>query len=129
MFQVGVFMKGSYAYLIGADMIAQSNKELGYRITNSNKELSERLKDISDTEIKSKDRVNITLEEYKNMQDNIKLLADKVNNLSYILNQIKIPFDKEIIPDSIKTYWYDDVMNYRHIFRVELAIDNFNLNN
>lgn len=69
-------MRGSYAYLIGADMIAQSNKELGYRITNSNKELSERLKDISDTEIKSKDRVNITLEEYENMQNNIKLLAE-----------------------------------------------------
>ena len=49
-------------------MIAQSNKDLGHVIAKSNKEYAEKLKEISEAEIKSKNRVDITLEEYETMK-------------------------------------------------------------
>ena len=120
-------MKKGLAHLLGMDTIAQSNRELGNDIIRSNKELGEKLKSISDAEIKSKDRVDISLEEYESMKAEIKELKYQVDRLSNILKRIEAPLDKEIIPDSIRTCWCDDIMNCRHIFRVEFAIDNFNL--
>ena len=120
-------MKRSFAYLMGADMIAQSNRRLGNDILKSNRELGDRFESISEAEIKSKDRVDITLEEYENMKNKINSLSYEVDKLRNILERIEAPIDKEIIPDSIKTCWCDDIRNNRHIFRVEFAIDNFDL--
>ena len=120
-------MKMSIAHLLGADTIAQSNRELGNDIIRSNRELGERLDNISKAEIKSKDRVDISLEEYESMKTKIKSLSYEVDRLSSILEKIEVPLDKEIIPDSIQTCWCDDIRNNRHIFRVEFAIDNFDL--
>lgn len=120
-------MKRNIAHLIGADMIAQSNRELGNDILRSNREFGEKLKSISDAEIKSKDRVDISLEEYEYMKNTIKSLSYEVDRLSNILNRIEAPLDKEIIPDSVQTYWCDDAIRFRRIFRVEFAIDNFDL--
>lgn len=120
-------MKKGLAYLLGMDTIAQSNRELGNDIIRSNRELGEKLKSISNAEIKSKDRVDISLEEYENMKNQIKSLSHEVDRLSSILERIEAPLDKAIIPDSIRTCWCNDIMNCRHIFRVEFAIDNFDL--
>lgn len=120
-------MKKSVAYLLGADMIAQSNRELGNDIVRSNRELGEKLENISKAEIKSKDRIDISLEEYESMKSQIKSLSYTVDKLSSILERIEVPLDKEIIPDSIRTFWCDDSMNFRRIFRVEFAIDDFDL--
>ena len=120
-------MKKSVAHLLGADIIAQSNRELSNDITRSNREFSEKLESISKAEIKSKDRVDISLEEYKSMKSQIKSLSCEVDRLSSILERIKAPLDKEIIPDSIRTFWCDDLMKFRRIFRVEFAIDDFDL--
>ena len=108
-------------------MIAQSNRELGNDILRSNREFGEKLKSISDAEIKSKDRVDISLEEYEYMKNTIKSLSYEVDRLSNILNRIEAPLDKEIIPDSVQTYWCDDAIRFRRIFRVEFAINNFDL--
>ena len=120
-------MKMSIAHLLGADTIAQSNRELGNDILRSNRELGERLDNISKAEIKSKDRVDISLEEYENMKNQIGSLSYEVNRLSNILKRIEVPLDKEIIPDSIQTCWCNDIRSNRHIFRVEFAIDHFDL--
>lgn len=120
-------MRSSTAYLMGANMIAESNRELGRDICRSNRELGCTLKDISDAEIESKDRVNITLKEYENMKDKISSLSYQVDRLCEILQRMEVPLDKNIIPDSIRTCWCDDYRNYRRIFRVEFAIDEFDL--
>lgn len=122
-------MKRNLAYLMGADMIAQSNKILGNDILNANRELGEKLENISKAEIKSRDRVDITLEEYENMKNKIKSLSYEVDRLSRILERIDVPLDKEIIPDSIRTYWCDDALHCRHKFIVEFAVNNFDLGN
>ena len=115
-----------YHSMIAADMIAKSNQELGSNILYANRQLGDTLKSISDTEIKSKNRVDITLEEYENMKNEIKRLSYNVDVLSNILNQIKIPLDKidEIIPDSIKTYWCDNPCDFnKRRFVVEFDIN------
>lgn len=120
-------MKKNLAYLMSAGMIAQSNAKLGNDICKSNRELGEKLESISKAEIKSKDRVNISLEEYEKMKNEIKSLSSEVYRLSRILERIDVPLDKKIIPDSIRTHWCDDAINFRHKFIVEFAIDDFNL--
>ena len=122
-------MNKKLSYLMSANMIAQSNKILGNDILNANKELGEKLEAISNAEIKSKDRVDISLEEYEKMKREIKSLSSEVYRLSRILERIDVPLDKEIIPDSIRTYWCDDALHCRHKFIVEFAIDDFNLGN
>lgn len=116
-------MKKCIARLMGADMIAQSNRELGVDILRSNRELGETLKSISDAEIKSRDRVNITLEEYEHMKDKIKSLSYEVERLSDILGRIEAPLDEKIIPDSIVTYWCDNHKDFKRKFRIEFDVD------
>lgn len=117
----------SIASLLGTDMIAKSNRQLGDDILRSNRELGEKLKSISDAEIKSKDRVDITLEEYENMKNKIKSLSYEVERLSDILGRIEVPLDKEIVPDSIRSYWCDDIRDFKRRFRVEFDIEHWNL--
>ena len=117
-------MKKRIAHLIGADMIAQSNRELGDNIIRSNREFCEKMKVISEAEIKSKDRVDISLEEYKRMENTISSLSHEVKRLRDILDRIEVPLDMDIVIDNIQTYWCDDAVNHRHLFKVEFAIDN-----
>ena len=96
------------ALLINADTVARSNDNLGRNIARSNRELGEKLETISKAEIKSKDRVNISLAEYENMKDQISSLSAENRKMRYLLKKIDIPLDKNIIPDSIQTrYTYD----------------------
>ena len=117
----------SIASLLGADMIAKSNRQLGDDILRSNRELGRTLQSISDAEIKSKDRVNITLEEYESMKDKISSLSYEVKRLSNILERIEAPLDKEIIPNSIVTYWQDNAFDFKRKFIVEFEIEHWNL--
>lgn len=116
-------MKMSIAHLLGADTLAQSNRELGNDILRSNRELGEKLDNISKAEIKSKDRVDISLEEYENMKNQINSLSYEVDRLSSILKRIEVPLDEKIIPDSIVTYWCDNHSAFKRKFIVEFEID------
>lgn len=106
-----------------ACLIAIYNDVLSESVAKVSHDFGEKLESISREEIKSKDRVNITLEEYENMKREIESLKSEVRYLSSILEKIEAPLDKSIIPDSIRTYCCDDYTNYRRVFRVEFAID------
>lgn len=118
-------MNKKQAYLMGANMVAQSNRDLGNIIAKSNKEYAEKLKEISDAEIKSKNRVNITLEEYEAMKKQIEWLEYEVHRLQNIMKKIEIPYDLDIIPDSIETTYCDDHCNFRKIFNVRFAYNDW----
>ena len=120
-------MNKNQAYLMGANMVAQSNRDLGNLIAESNREYTRKLKEISDAEIKSKDRVNITLEEYETMKKHIEWLEYEVRRLQSIFEKIEIPYDLDIIPDSIETTYCDDHLNFRKIFNIRFAVDDFEI--
>ena len=118
-------MNRKQAYLIGAGMIAKSNRDLGNVIAESNREYAKKLEEISKAEIKSKDRVDITLEEYETMKKNIEWLEYEVHRLQAILKKIEVPYELDIIPDSIETTYCDDHFNFRKIFNVRFAYNDW----
>lgn len=120
-------MTKAYAYLKGAQAVAKSNDRLADTIACSNRRLGEKLESISQAEIKSKDRVDITLEEYERMKSEIKRLTYENEGMREILGKIEAPLDKKIIPDSIRTWYCEDIMNRRNIFQVQFAIDEWDM--
>lgn len=118
-------MNKTMAYLIGTDMIAKSNRDLGNVIAESNREYAKKLEEISKSEIKSKDRVDITLEKYESMKKQIEWLDCEVRRLQSILKKIEVPFELDIIPDSIETAYCDDYLNRRKIFNVRFAYNDW----
>ena len=115
------------ARFLGTDRIAKSNFQLGEDIVRANRELGQTLKGISEAEIKSKDRVDITLEEYERMKYEISSLSYENNRLKNILERIEVPLDKEIVPNSIRSYWCDSPFEFKRRYRIEFDIDNWNL--
>ena len=121
-------MNKKQAIMYAANGVVKSYNGLGQTIIASNRELGNKLESISKAEIKSKDRVDITLEEYENMKRQISSLTSEVNWLRSILNRIEAPIDKNIVPDSVRTYCRDDILNFnRRVYVVEFAIDGHDL--
>lgn len=118
---------GIISNLLGTDNIVESNRQLSDDIWRANKQLSNTLQNISDADIKARDRVNITLEEYESMKNKISSLSYEVDRLRKILERIEAPLDKEIIPDSIRSYWCDDIRDFKRKFIVEFEIEHWNL--
>lgn len=118
-------MNKKQAYLIGANMVAQSNRDLGNIIAESNREYNEKLEEISKAEIKSKNRVDISLEEYETMKKQIEWLEYEVRRLQSIFEKIEFPFNLDVIPDSIETTYCNDHLNFRKIFNIQFAVDDF----
>ena len=87
--------------------------------------------DIRKSEIASKNRVDISLDEYKKTMDEIaslesknKSLQESIDYLESVLQNIGIPNNlvSKIIPDSIKVSTGQDVINATRIIRVEFNI-------
>lgn len=120
-------MRNALAYLMGADVIAESNNNLAETIRFSNRELGEKLESISQAEIKSKDRVDITLEEYERMKRTIEKLTFDNRCMSEVLDRIEVPIHRKIIPDSIRNYCTKDLAHHRYIYTIEFAIDEWDM--
>lgn len=110
---------------LGTDRIAKSNIELGRDIISANTQLSRTLKDISELEIRSKDRVNITLAEYERMKEEISDLSYENRKLRSIFEQIEFPFNEEIVPGSVNVFWADDIdfCNFTNRRRCHIQFD------
>lgn len=78
---------------------------------------------IAEKEIKARDRVNITLEEYENMKREIKRLENENHYFKVLFDRIEIPWDKKIIPDSVRVYQDDDPMNFTRQYKILFDID------
>lgn len=110
-----------------ACLVKSYSETLAACVNRTYRELGEKLETISDEEIKARDRVNITLEEYENMKHKIASLESEVDYLRSILEKIEAPLDKNIIPDSIRTYYSDGLWDCKRVFRVEFAIEDWEL--
>lgn len=120
-------MNKALTYLMGADAIAESNNNLAETIRFSNRELGEKLESISQAEIKSKDRVDITLEEYERMKRTIEKLTFDNKCMRAVLDRIEVPIHRKIIPDSIRNYCTKDLAHHRYIYTIEFAIDEWDM--
>lgn len=100
--------------IIAANITARSNKELG-----------EKLEEISKDEIKSKDRVDISLEEYLTMRKRIEMLESKISRMSKLVVQLGIPAEviDSIKTDSIRVVHNDDIRDFVRHYSIAFDVD------
>lgn len=114
------FLTGSFA---AANRIAQSNEQLGRDIRQSNKELADRMSENSRAEIKARDRVDISLDEYEHLKKTIESLKSDNAKFRALFDRIKFPIDREIIPESIRVEWSRDPINRRRRWYITFDVD------
>lgn len=104
-------------------IIEDKSLEAAARVTAEMKLDRESREKIAREEIKARDRVNITLEEYENMKQEIKKLRDTNRFFKAVFDRIEIPWDKNIVVDSIDTFEDEDYMNFKRIYLIRLSVD------
>lgn len=95
-------------------------------ITEANRKHNETLKDISEAEIKSKDRVDISLEEYELLKKENQALRERCMHAEYILKQIYIdPKVVEKIDPCSVSIWEmrDDPDPFKKHIRIEFDVN------
>ena len=96
-------------------------------IVKATREFSETLGRLADAEIKSKDRVDISLAEYEQLKSENSRLKYDNSRLKELLDKIKVPLDKPIINDEIVSCYMKDPMHFRTRFRIEFEVDDMYL--
>lgn len=87
----------------------------------SQEKFAKQLKDISEAEIKSKDRVDITLEEYERLKKDLDMFSTRCKRMESMLERLGIPYyvlDK-IAMDSISVSTCDNHMNFMKRFYIQ----------
>lgn len=97
--------------------------EASARVTAEMRRDRESREKIAHEEIKARDRVDITLEEYENMKQEIKELRDTNRFFKAVFDRIEIPWDKNIVVDKITTFEGNDNMNFRRTYLIHLSVD------
>ena len=87
--------------------------------------LNETIKDVSNADIKARDRVDISLEEYENLKKQNAELAWELTHYEQVLDQIRIPehIRNTIHTDSIEVSYCRDPMRFQTRVRIEFDVD------
>ena len=102
--------------IIAANITAKSNELLG-----------KKLESISKEEIKSKDRVDITLEEYLKMREKIKMLEDANYRMSEFIIQLGIPEEEldKIDPNTVNIYYNENPTRFTKRYQIVFDVEAF----
>lgn len=92
-------------------------------IARSNRQLSNNIREISEREIESKNRVNISLSEYECLKEENERLSRENRFFETCLIRLGIPPDLPIIQDSIKRYYCRDPIGFKDGVRIEFKFD------
>lgn len=87
--------------------------------------LGEKLESISQAEIKSKDRVDITLSEYLNMKDELKNAHIALKHAHMLLMTMGIPPEiiSAIDQDSVHVYTNEDIRDFKRHYQIKFSVD------
>ena len=85
--------------MYNARQIAKSNEEIAWAIREQTKNQEKN----SENEIKSKDRVNISLEEYERMKKEIEELKNENYSYENYFKRLNFPYDVKPIVGTIET--------------------------
>lgn len=95
------------------------------RMTDAIKDFDESQKEISAAEIKSKDRVDIPLNEYLEMRATIRKQESELRSLYCTFRQLGI--SKEvvdgIVPDSVQVYTNEDLKDFIRHYMIKFDFD------
>ena len=103
----------------------RSAVEAAHITAQATKKFGEKLDDISKNEIKSKDRVDITLEEYLTMRKRIETLESKYSHISKLIVQLGIPAEviDSIRLDTVNVVHNDDIRDFVRHYRIAFDVD------
>lgn len=103
----------------------RSVKEAARIAAEASRAHDETLRDISKNEIKSMDRVDISLTEYEELQRELSHLRSENRRLKTAFLNIGIPAEiiGMIIPDSIKVQRCDDYRDFKMHYQVYFSVD------
>lgn len=102
-----------------------SAKDAAGIVAESNKELGKKLEAISKEEIKSKDRVDISLEEYQRICRHIENLERQNSQMGKLIVQLGIPVEiiNSIKTDTVNVTHCDDIKDFVRHYRVAFDVD------
>jgi hypothetical protein len=85
------------------------------------------LKDIYEAEIKSKDRVDITLEEYERLKSDLSRYQERCRKMSAEIMQLGIPYEivDKLDTDSIDVTTCQDPVSFKTMFRIMFTVDDY----
>lgn len=103
----------------------QSVKEAARIAAKASREHDKTLRDISENEIKSKDRVDISLAAYEELQRELSHLRSENRRIKTAFLNIGIPAEiiDMIIPDSIKVQRCEDYRDFKMHYQVYFSVD------
>lgn len=89
--------------------------------------LGDKLESISNTEIKSKDRVDILLSEYERLKDNVRKYEERCRRMGSAIMRLGIPYEVIDLIDtsSIEVRTCEDPVNFKRHYEIRFTADDF----
>lgn len=111
--------------MIRVMMTAQAASEERMRIQNAHQheELMKCINETTDKVIKSKNRVDISLDEYDAMKEHIKQLSGENHRMKSILEKFEFPYDLPIDPSSIVTSVCEDRCRFKSRYCITFDVE------
>ena len=106
----------------------KSNRELlvvARSIEKSSKVLADSITEASRDDVKARDRVDITLEEYERLKEENRRLNEEVSSLRVILTSFRFPVNlwQRVKTDTIKTSVRHDIKDFIDTFHIAFDVD------
>ena len=105
-------------------MAEDHSVQAAHILARSNKDFADKLGTISQKEIKARDRVDISLEEYEQLKNELAILRSENYSLKDTLTRIGIPFEvmADVIPNSIEVQRCEDCIGFETSYRVTFSV-------
>lgn len=106
--------------------MAEEMRGAAKEVAESNNRLAHTLSENSKREVAARDRVDITLAEYLQMQEQIKELSEENRYMKALCGKIGLPYNVPILPHSIRKYTCmssPSVFDFTQKFLIEFACD------
>lgn len=93
----------------------------------SQEKFAKQLKDISEAEIKSKDRVDITLAEYEKLKADVRKYEERCRKMGAEIMRLGIPYEviDYIDPDTISVETCDDPLHFAAHYRIRFTANGY----
>ena len=112
-------------YINGEPLITAVTESYSVSLAKSNEMLAEKI----EADVKARDRVNISLEDYNDMRNQIRKLETENHRLKYFLEKIHFPFNLNVVPDTICTRYNSDPMDFMVGVEIRFKIDDLDFRN
>ena len=109
----------------------QAVKDAAHIVAKASRDHDETIKGISEAEIKSKDRVDISLKEYELLKKENQALQERCMHYEAVFRHIHInpKVLEKIVPESVHKWEMDNIRDFTKRIRIEFDIDAFGLRN